>query len=43
MPWRALENLDYCVGQVEEKVEPDEQLDEDERCSLEGWCKHADV
>lgn len=43
MPRRALENLDYCIGQVEKKVEPDEQLDEDECHLFERWRKHADV
>lgn len=43
MPWCALEKLDYCVGQVEEKVEPDEQLDENECHLFERWRKYADV
>lgn len=44
MPRRALENLNDCVGEVEEEVEPDEELDDHVcRCFLHGGCEEAYV
>lgn len=43
MPRRALKDLDYGVGEVEEKVEPDEELNDQVRCSLKRGCEDVDV
>lgn len=43
MPWRAFEDLHDGIGQVEEKVEPDEDVDNDECLLFQGCHEDADI
>jgi len=44
MPRRALKNLNDGVCEVEEEIEPDEELDDHVCCCfLDGGCEEADV
>lgn len=43
MPWGAFEDLHNGISQVEEEVEPDEDVDDDVCLLLQGCHEHADI
>lgn len=40
--WCAFEDLEDCVGKVEQKIKPNEQLNQEVGGASERWCEYAE-